>query len=148
MKDEAISVGDFVSLLFALKTNSGSGTAAATEEVLKFGHYRGWLEDQDQRQPQTPLNRQTAARITHEFMRLELNVPDLQDISPATNLKDLYTCRVCANHIAQIYTRGIMDAEKKEEPGLPDSSYIFFDHLALVSKSQAITIISKLEKTL
>ena len=38
-----------------------------------------------------------------------MKVNDL-DISGAKDLKDLYDCRVCANHIAQVYLRGIMDA--------------------------------------
>ena len=32
------------------------------------------------------------------------------DINKASCLRDLYDCRVCANHIAQVYLRGIMDA--------------------------------------
>ena len=142
MESEAICVGEFAMLLFGLKTKGGTADYAATEDLLRYGHYRGWLEDQDERQPQAPLNRQTAARITHEFMRIELQIPDLADITPATKLKDLYTCRVCANHIAQIYTRGIMGAEKNEEPELSDSSYLFFNHLKLITKDEAYKIIA------
>ena len=146
---KVISVGEFVSQLFALRKKEPTDPAAqiTLPELLRFGHFRGWLEDADERNPTAPLNRQTAARITHEFLRLELNIPDLQNISPATKLKDLYTCRVCANHIAQLYCRGIMDA-KKEEPDSTDSSQLFFNHLALLSQDQALVIISKLEELL
>ena len=141
-----ISVGEFVSRLFALR---GSQRQSLTPqltlpELLRYGHFRGWLEDADEAHPEAALNRQTAARITHEFLRLELNIPDLQNISPATKLKDLYTCRVCANHIAQLYCRGIMDA-KKEEPDSTDSSQLFFNHLELMTKEEALTVIANCE---
>ncbi|MBR4179887.1 MAG: hypothetical protein IKR45_04205, partial [Treponema sp.] len=53
------------------------------EELLRYAHVRGWIEDQDERFCNESLNRQTAARIVHEFMRIELGVPDLPDISGA-----------------------------------------------------------------
>lgn len=137
-----ITVGEFASRLFGLLKKP-----LELSDLLRFGHFRGWLEDSDEAHPEAALNRQTAARITHEFMRIELSIPDLADISPATKLKDLYTCRVCANHIAQLYCRGIMDA-KKEEPDSTDSSVLFFNHLALLSQDQALAIISKLEELL
>ena len=79
-------------------------------ELIHYAHTRGWLEDQDERFCDKNLNRQTAARILHQFMKIELGVPDLQDISAANVLADLYTCHTCVNHIAQIYLRGIMGA--------------------------------------
>ena len=143
---KVISVGEFVNQLFALRKKEPTDPAAqiTLPELLRFGHFRGWLEDADERNPTAPLNRQTAARITHEFLRLELNIPDLQNISPAKRLKDLYTCRVCANHIAQVYCRGIMDA-KKEKPDSTDSSQLFFNHLELMTKEEALTVIANCE---
>ena len=144
--ENAIPVGEFVSRLFSLRIDKKSpGTQLTLPELLRFGHFRGWLEDADERNPTAPLNRQTAARITHEFLRLELQIPDLTDITPATKLKDLYTCRACANHIAQVYTRGIMKA-KKEEPDNPDSPALFFNHLALVTREEACEILEELLK--
>ena len=142
MQEENISVGDFVSKLFETHKKP-SGTRIDKSELLRYGHFRGWLEDSDERNPSSPLNRQTAARIIHMFMLIELGINDLQDITPATALKDLYTCRVCANHIAQLYTRGIMSAEKKEEPDFSDSPALFFNHLALVSTKEALEIMGK-----
>jgi len=150
--ENAIPVGEFVSRLFSLRIDKKSpDTQLTLPELLRFGHFRGWLEDADERNPTAPLNRQTAARITHEFLRLELNIPDLADITPATKLSDLYICRACANHIAQVYCRGIMDA-KKVEPDFSDStqshSLLIFNHLALLPKSEAQVIFKKLEKLL
>ena len=161
MEIEEISVGEFVSRLFELKlartqTNSPRQSAAA-EDILRYGHYRGWLEDQDERHPEALLNRQTTARIAHMFLLIECGIPDLSDITPSTVLKDLYTCRVCANHIAQIYTRGIIKSwnedenfnlQNKKESDSSDSSELFFNHLAQVSKPDALEIIRKLEQIL
>lgn len=140
-----ISVGEFVSRLFALRGSQRQSPAPqlTLPELLRYGHFRGWLEDSDERQPQAPLNRQTAVRITHQFMLIELKIPDLADISPAAKLKDLYTCRVCTNHIAQLYTRGIMGA-KKEEPDIADSSALFFNHLQLMTKEEVSVLLEKL----
>ena len=145
-KKTIISIGDFVSRLFALRKKEAEDPAPeiSLDRLLRYGHFCGWLEDADERQPNAPLNRQTAARISHEFLRLELNLPDLPDITPATKLKDLYTCRACANHIAQVYCRGIMSA-KKEEPGFSDSSELFFNHLELMTKEEALTVIANCE---
>ena len=51
-----------------------------------------------------------------------MKVSDL-DISGAAALKDLYDCRVCANHVAQVYTRGIMDAKNIRRGG----EFLWFD---------------------
>ena len=142
MKEESISVGDFVFQLFETHRKNSSPKIDKSE-LLRYGHFRGWLDDSDERKPDCPINRQTAARIIHMFMLIELGIADLQDISPATSLRDLYTCRVCTNHIAQVYTRGLMNAVKKEEPDFSDSSALFFNHLALVSKTEAFQIIGK-----
>ena len=141
-KIEKVELRTFVSNLFEAHKKISDWKINKTE-LLHYGHFRGWLEDSDERNPEGPLNRQTAARIIHMFMLIELGIPDLQDITPAYALKDLYTCRVCTNHLAQVYTRGIMKAEKKEEPDFSDSPALFFNHLALVSKTEAQKIMGK-----
>jgi len=146
--ENIISVGNFVSRLFATCTNPAENKPSLSlPELLRYGHFRGWLEDSDQRFPDAPLNRQTAARIIHMYLLIECGLPDLADIKPAAAFKDLYTCRVCANHIAQVYCRGIMGT-KKEEPAFSDSSQLFFNHLAIVSKTEAHNILIKLEQLL
>ena len=156
MDTEEISVGEFVSRLFELRFHK-TVEKPATTELLRYGHYRGWLEDIDERQPAAPLNRQSAARIIHQFIKLECGIPDLVDIAPALRLHDLYTCRACSEHIAQVYTRGLMPAEepgdleisapKKEEPDFSDSSanpILIFNHLAPVTRTEAQLILEKL----
>ena len=45
------------------------------------------------------------------------------DISGAKDLRDLYDCRICANHIAQAYMRGIMNAKDLKR----DGGFLWFD---------------------
>ena len=125
--ENIISVGEFVSRLFP-KT-------LELPELLRYGHFRGWLEDSDERNPEAPLNHQTAARIIHMYLLIECGLPDLSDITPATALKDLYTCRVCANHIAQVYCRGIMGADE----------VLLFNHLELMTGKETETVIANCE---
>ena len=155
-----ITFGEFVEMLwtecgadFECRAGTECGGAARSEgsaasltlcELLRYGHFRGWLEDSDERHPENFLNRQTAARIIHQFMVVELGVPDIADIREAEKMRDLYTCRVCANHIAQVYLRGIMRAQEIEgvdgllsgEAGAAQSVLIF-NHLGRVTQSEA-----------
>lgn len=60
------------------------------------------------------ISKKIAARIIHEFMTNVLKWQDLE-WKEASELKDIYDCRVCANAIAQVYVRGIM---KEAQPGV------------------------------
>ena len=110
-------------------------------ELIHYAHTRGWLEDQDERFCEKNLNRQTAARILHQFMKIELRVPDLQDISPANILADLYTCHTCVNHIAQVFLRGIMDAQVIERDG---NEYKIFNHLEEMTLEESKNCLKRL----
>lgn len=110
------------------------------DALLRYAHTRGWIEDQDERFCNNTLNRQTAARIIHQFMRIELGVPDLEDISGANELADLYTCHTCVNHIAQVFLRGIMDAQLVERDGV---EYKVFNHLEELSEKEMPVILER-----
>ena len=136
-----ISVGEFVILLMDTRRsqkNISSEENLSLQELLRYGHFRLWLDDIDERHPEAPLNRQSAARIIHNFLRIECGIADIQDTSSANCLKDLYTCRVCANHIAQVYVRGIMEAQEYENQTL------IFNHLEIVSKSESDQILERI----
>ena len=91
-----------------------------TSDYMEYGYLTGWLEDMDVTYCNEPLLRKNAARILHEFMRIERKEPDEDDISPAKKLRDLYDCRVCARHVMQVYTKGIMEGNY-----VTDSLYLF-----------------------
>lgn len=73
---------------------------------------KSWVEEQDLINKDKTIDRRNAARIIHMYMQNELRINDIKDITPAYILKDLFDCRVCANHIAQIYLRGLMEPIK------------------------------------
>ena len=134
-----ISITKFVTLI----ASSFSQVFSAGEpDFLRYGHLQGWLEDQDERFCEKNVNRQTAARILHQFMKIELGVPDLSDISPANLLADLYTCHTCVNHIAQVYLRGIMEAQTVERDGV---EYKIFNQVELVSEEDSKFYIEKIK---
>ncbi len=54
------------------------------------------------------LSRLDAAILMHKYLLEIEGVQDLEDISGAEVLKDLYDCRKCVNHIAQVYLRGLI----------------------------------------
>lgn len=142
---DKISKGQFIAELWKIKekTFPKPASALSKEELLHYAHFRGWIEDDDERHPDVALNRQTAARIAHQFLRIECNLPDIEDITPATILKDLYNCRVCANHIAQIYLRGIMNAMNYQAE---NQTVQIFNHLETVSQHEAEEIMTNISK--
>ncbi len=66
------------------------------------------------------LDRKTAASVIHEFLLDVLEEKNESDIGPALELADIYDCRVCAAHIAQVYCKGIMDNKDSRYFGLSD----------------------------
>ena len=120
-------------LINSLWSHFFSNKPLSERELLPYAHARGWIEDQDERFCNESLNRQTAARIIHQFMKIELGVPDLPDISPANALADLYTCHTCVNHIAQVYLRGIMTAQTVERDGV---EHQIFNHLGEITEEE------------
>ena len=120
-----ITVQDFVQMLWEkfcdVKDSAASNHKDFTmDHLLNYGHLRGWLEDWDEHDSERLVDKKAAARIIHQFMKIELNIPEIEDretYSKAEELRDLYLCRSCANHIAHVYVRGIMEAEFVEVNG-------------------------------
>ena len=80
------------------------------EDATEYGYRKGWLEDMDVSGRDKEPDRRTIARIVHQFLRFEALESELLDISPAGELADLYDCRSCVMHVAQVYCKGIMEA--------------------------------------
>ncbi len=111
-------------------------------QLMHYGHVKGWLEDQDERDFSAFIDKRTAARIVHMFTKLELHLPDAEDISGAEVLQDLYTCRVCANHVAQVFVKGFMNSEEF----LQDDKVVeLFNMNRLLLEKEAIHIIKKIQ---
>jgi len=69
------------------------------------------------------ITRKQVAIIIHEYLKRILCEEDEKDISKALILKDLYDCRVCVNHIAQVFIKGIIapiiGENEARDSGLP-----------------------------
>ena len=91
--------------------------------VFSDGLNNGWLEYEDKLYKDDEITRKNIARIIHMFLLKEKGITDIQDISKAGELKDLYDCRVCANHVAQVYLRDIMSAKELSVNG----GFLWFD---------------------
>lgn len=95
------------------KEGEENAFSSCFRDFFAYGRKKGWLEDQDERGQETPVNRMTAARILHGFLRKELGEPDESDWRGAEHLKDIYDCHTCVGHVAQMYAKGIMEAENQ-----------------------------------
>ena len=98
-------------------------TGEEYSDVYIRGRRAGWLEEADQLYPDAAISRKNVARILHQYLLKVRNIPDICDISEAYKLKDLFDCRICANHVAQVYLRGFMDAKNLMKEG----EFLWFD---------------------
>lgn len=113
------------------------------DNVFGLGQERGWLEYEDELFCNDQITRKQMARIIHMFLLKEKGISDIPDISRAEVLRDLYDCRVCAGHVAQVYLRGIMDAVKLDKEG----KVLFFDLEGTDDKSDIYESIRRTAET-
>ena len=147
-----ITVQDFVRLLWEkfdqTRSSATVSPSADINTILHYGHLQGWLEDWDEHDSQRFVDKKAAARIIHQFMKIELKIPDIEDketYSKAEELRDLYLCRACANHIAHVYVRGIMEAEFIEANG---QEALIFNGSRTITCKEAEEIIIQLKNYL
>lgn len=112
------------------------------EQLFNYGRTHFWLEDQDEAGAGELLQRRSAARIIHQFIKIEMHIPDSQNIDEAKVLTDLFTCRVCVEHVAQVYVKRIITAhEIQNEQG---DVVTIFDMLGTVTKKNADEIFERI----
>lgn len=75
---------------------------------MSYALHKGIIEDYDIMNSSNPIERRKVARIVHEVLLTELGEKDEDEWSEANKLKDLYMCRTCVIHIAQVYVKGII----------------------------------------
>ena len=98
-------------------------TGEEYSDVFTRGRREGWLEEADELYPDRDISRKNVARILHQYLLKVRNISDIGDISEAYKLKDLFDCRICANHVAQVYLRGLMSAKNL----MKDGEFLWFD---------------------
>lgn len=106
--EETITTEEFITMLMKREKS------LCKEEIgnnffceLECAVQRGIAEHADIVNANKPMERRTAARIVHDFL-LELGEKDEKDWSVAKKLSDLYQCKTCVIHVAQVYAKGIM----------------------------------------
>lgn len=91
--DGYLTVGQFTGLLEKIVYHCDKGAERIGRDVSQ--------------QSEELIKRRTAAGMIHHVL-LFMGEEDEESVEAAMRLKDLYTCRTCVNHIAQIYVKGIM----------------------------------------
>lgn len=103
-----------------------------SKEGIELGIY----DAQDMLDMQAGVERRHAARIFHSILHKKYDVKDLSDISEASRLLDLYDCRVCVNHIAQVYLRDIMKMRLEN----------IFDGRAYITEAETVQALSRISQ--
>ena len=136
-KNEGITTREFVEKIFTF-----CGRPAYAAEAMDAAGKEGWIDAQQLAEAEEILTRRSAAMILHRFLKLVLGEKDEEDISPAEKLKDLYDCRVCVGHIAQMYVKGVMEgiefpAGAGRAGPTEGKSFWIFDGTGLVGRRDA-----------
>lgn len=105
--NEQMTTGQFIEALWKQALHANNEDSGFS--LFSYGRTRGWLEEIDELEQDSPLERRSAARIIHQFLKLECGERDEANWEAAKVLLDLYDCRVCVNHVAQVYVKGIME---------------------------------------
>ena len=98
---------------------------------LDYAMYKGIIDDYDMTNINNPLERRCAARIVHEALLIEFSEKDETEWSAADKLLDLYSCRTCVIHIAQVYVKGIMLGREDNVFGL-EGNITFYEAADIV----------------
>lgn len=107
--EDKVTTEQFVKMIVrSIKGNIEPTRDDSTSGYLDYALYKGLIEDYDMTSLSKPIERRSAARIVHEALLTELLERDEVKWSAAEKLIDLYSCRTCVMHIAQVYVKGIM----------------------------------------
>lgn len=106
---DVVTTGQFVAMIIrAIRGVVNPVDKDSQLGYMNFALHRGLIEDYDIGNEHYPIERRAAARIAHETLLIEIGEKDEKEWSAANKLQDLYICRTCVIHIAQMYVKGIM----------------------------------------
>lgn len=131
---------EFIKLISSECQEFGGDFPHSDSELLERGIETGWILSEDRLFKDSVIERRNCARIIHEYMRRVLNIPDIEDISPAYSIKDIFDCHVCTNHIAQVVLRNIIQCNCANMFGLSDA----VTHKDAVKMAEAVESLRKI----
>lgn len=109
MIEDLVTTEQFVTMVIrSIKGHIEPTRGSWSSGYMDYALYKGIIEDYDLTNISKPIERRSAARIVHEILLTEFGERDEHDWSAAEYLRDLYSCRTCVMHIAQMYVKGIM----------------------------------------
>ena len=88
--------------------------------------------------------------MVHDYLKDVLHEEDEENTAPAGKLKDLYDCHACANHIAQVYLKGIIFPKSEREFGvneIPDKAELSEIKARVLDTEKRRSPIKKTEKS-
>lgn len=133
--EDIVTTGQFVTMIIrAIKGMVKPRVEDGLSEDIDYALHKGIIEDYDIGKCDYPIERRAAARIAHEALLTEFGEKDEDEWSAANSLQDLYMCRTCVIHIAQVYVKGIMLSR--------DNS--MFDVKGRISYSEAMSIVERM----
>jgi len=112
-REDFVTTEQFVKMIFrSYKEGTDLSGDDWLKEYLDYALHKGIIEDYDITNLYKPIERRAAARIVHEVLLTEYSEKDEVEWSAAEKLVDLYSCRTCVRHIAQVYVKGIILGRK------------------------------------
>lgn len=136
-----ITVREFT--LAIMRDDHIGGDNMADDELFREAYIMNVIDNQDYLHPDDYITRKAAARIIHHTLLYLLDEIDVSDIRPANVLIDLYDCRTCVLHIAQVYCKGIMGSKTITDKS-SSKTYEIFDMNSGIEHEEMKQIISKI----
>jgi rhodanese-related sulfurtransferase len=132
--DDKITTEQFVTWIIRSSKGNMEPVYDESSEYMNYALHKGIIEDYDMTNRSNPIERRRAARIIHETLLTEFSEKDENEWSAAGNLLDLYSCRTCVMHIAQVYVKGIMLVRENN----------VFDVIGNITRAEAAVIVIRM----
>ena len=136
-----ITVREFT--LAIMRDDNIGGDNMTDDELFREAYTMNVIDNQDYLHPDDYITRKAAARIIHHTLLYLLDEIDVSDIRPANALVDLYDCRTCVLHIAQVYCKGIMGSQTITDKS-SGKTYEIFDMNSGIEHDEMNQILSKI----
>lgn len=136
-----ITVREFT--LAIMKDDHIGGEMMTDDELFREAYTMNVIDNQDYLHPDDYITRKAAARIIHHTLLYLLDEIDVSDIRPANVLVDLYDCRTCVLHIAQVYCKGIMGSKTITDKS-SGKTFEIFDMNSGIEHDEMNQILSKI----